>query len=108
MSNEQPKKPWQSGGIVTGVITLILAILEFNGVLLPVEANEVLSDPETIAKITQAGDIRALLMALAGIAFIYFRLRAQRAIAGGMEGVKDAVTRPITWVRGIFTKNKKE
>ena len=108
MSNEKPKKPWQSGGIVTGFITLLLAVFEWQGVFIDDSLKQVLTDPETIEKITQAETYRALGLAAIGLAVIYFRLRATRAIAGGVEGVKDAVTKPIRWLSGLFTKKKQE
>lgn len=107
MTTEATKKPWQSGGIVTGIIALALAIAEYYGVFIDPELAATLQDPAAIDKITAAENVKALLTAGVGIAFIYFRLRAKRAISGGVEGVKDAVRKPIDWIAGIFGKKQK-
>lgn len=106
MSNENTKKPWQSGGIVTGIIALILAVCEYYGVFIDPELQATITDPVAIDKITQAETIKGLLTAAIGISFIYFRLRAKRAIKGGAEGVKDAVLKPVNWIKGLFSKKK--
>jgi len=102
------KKPWQSGGIVTGIIAVIFAVCEYYGVFIDPELKEAIQDPAALEKITSAENIKALITAGIGIAFIYFRLRAKRAIEGGAESVKEAVLKPINWFRSIFKKKNKD
>jgi hypothetical protein len=106
MSTQETKKPWQSGGIVTGIIALILAVCEYYGVFIDPELQSTITDPAAIDKITQAETIKGLLTAGIGISFIYFRLRAKRAIEGGAESLKDAVLKPINWIKGLFSKKQ--
>ncbi len=108
MTTEATKKPWQSGGIVTGIIALALALAEYYGVFVDPALAETLQDPAAIERITQADNIKALLTAAVGIAFIYFRMRATRAISGGVQDVKDVVRKPIDWIAGIFRKKKNQ
>lgn len=106
MSTQETKKPWQSGGIVTGIIALILAVCEYYGVFIDAELKATLTDPAAIDKITQAQTIKALLTAAIGISIIYFRNRAKKAIEGGAESIKDAVLRPVNWIKRLFSKKQ--
>jgi hypothetical protein len=104
MSESQPKKPWQSGAIITALLGLIFGICEYLGVFVDPELQQVIQSDATIEKITSAEQVKGLATVAISIAFAYFRLRARRAIEGGVDVLKQ----PFQWVGNLFKRKKKD
>lgn len=102
MSENHTKKPWQSGAIITALIALIFGVLEYYGIAIDPELRQTIENPETIDKITSAEQVKGLITVAISVAFIYFRIRARRAIEGGV----DVLAKPIHWIRNLFTRKK--
>jgi uncharacterized membrane protein len=102
MSNDQSKKPWQSGGIVTAFIMLLFGILEFFGYAVDPELQAIIQDEDTIERIIQSEQAKGLLVIALSIAFAYFRIRARRAIEGGA----DVLASPFRKIGQLFKRNK--
>lgn len=101
---EETKKPWQSRTVVAGLFLFIVGILEVFGVDLPVWLTEILTGEEIVEKVNNATTVRGVLNSLLGIAIIYFRQQAQRAISGGIETVADPFVNLWNIITGLFKK----
>jgi hypothetical protein len=104
MSENTPKKPWQSGAIVTALIGLIFGLLEYFGVFIDPELQAIVQNDDTVQKITDTQKLQGLLTVALSIGFAYFRLRARRAIEGGV----DVLATPFRKIGSIFKRRKKE
>jgi hypothetical protein len=104
MSNEQTKKPWQSGAIITALLGLVFGVCEYLGVFVDPELQAIIQSEDTVEKITSAEQVKGLVTVTISIAFAYFRLRARRAIEGGVDVLKQ----PFQWVGNLFKRKKKE
>jgi len=85
------------------LMALVFGILEYYGIAIDNDLKAAIDNPDTIEKITSTEQLKGLLTVAFSVAFIYFRLRARRAIEGGV----DVLSKPIRWVSNLFKKKNR-
>jgi hypothetical protein len=106
MSNEQNKKWHQSKSVWAGIVQTVLGLCLIFNVPIPVEIVDQIAGEGFHEAMAEAGKPIGYLNVIFGVLGTYFRIVAKRAITGGVEGVKDAVSQPIRWISNLFRKNK--